>query len=146
VVPLLSSVVSSKPASGVVPRKPRKPPKFKTTHLKPESKEPFESCLELYPKTFRRWDQDLREWIDDPIERGRRLPAEQNFQTIVDEGIADPYLLYFAFYAYITEAPKPKKGYFQHLSTFFGPVAGTFLEWLARGRELQIQAAQLQEA
>lgn len=115
---------------------------IRTTALKPESKECWGFILEEFPKKGpRQWDDLKKEWFQEPISKGSLFQGEQNFQAIVDAGIATPYELYGAFHAYITEEPKVKKGFVQQLCTFFGTGKSTWTEWLERGREITKEAS-----
>ena len=115
--------------------------KVKTTELKPESVEAFQVAWEFIPKVFRKWDQETRDYVDEPVAKGSRLIAERNFQRIVDAGVATPADLCFALQAYVLEGEMPKKGFFQHVSTFYGPEKSTYLEWLERSRQVQKEMA-----
>lgn len=131
-----------RPQAAPVPRvKKEKVVKVKTTELKPESVEAFQVAWEFVPKTFRKWDQEARDYVQEPVAKGSRLIAERNFQRIVDAGVATPADLCFALQAYVLEGEMPKKGFFQHVSTFFGPEKSTYLEWLDRSRQVQKEMA-----
>jgi hypothetical protein len=115
--------------------------KLITTYLKPKSVKAFDLAWDTPPKVFRKWDQLTRDYVEEPVSKGSRLEAEKNFQAIADAGVATPADLYYAFHAYITEGSGPKEGYFQALSTFYGPVKATYLQYLDRGRELAEEVA-----
>ena len=118
------------------PKKEKKPPKVRTTALKPESVKAFEACWAAYPETFRKWVQGVQDFVDEPVAKGSKFQGELAFQALVDAGVATPKVLYCAIFAYLTEGIMPKRGFFQAVSTFFGPEKATYLEWLERGREL----------
>lgn len=120
---------------------PKKAKKVQTSALKPASMEAFEAVWATPPKVFAKWDKDAKAFLDEPVSKGSRLKAERAFQAVVDSGVCPPAELYYAFFAYITEGPGPKKGYFQAVSTFFGPEKATYLEWLDRGRQLAKEGA-----
>lgn len=125
----------------LVPKKAKKERKVVTTHLKPESVKPFQAVWDTPPKAFRFWSKETKDWADKPVHKGSRLEAEGNFQKIVDSGAASAPDLYYAFFAYITEGSGPKDGFFQAVSTFYGPEKATWLEWLDRGRALAREAS-----
>jgi hypothetical protein len=129
----------SAPASPLSGKKPRKV--VRTTWLKPESVKAFDAIWSTPPKTFRKWNAEEKVWVDEPVAKGSRLEGERAFQALVDAGVEVPRILYAAFHAYITEADGPKKGFFQAVSTFFGPKKATYLEWLDRGRQLAKESA-----
>lgn len=118
-------------------KKEKKAPKVKTTELRPESLEAFQEAWVFIPKTFRKWDQEIRDYVEEPVAKGNRLQAERNFQRVVDAGVATPMDLCYALQAYVLEGEMPKKGFFQHVSTFFGPEKSTYLEWLERSKQVQ---------
>jgi len=134
----LAPAAPAAPSSPTVKGKGRK---VQTSALKPTSAEAFEAVWSTPPKSFSKWDKDSKAFVDEPVSKGSRLKAERAFQAVVDSGICPPAELYYAFFAYITEAPGPKKGYFQAVSTFFGPEKATYLEWLDRGRQLAKESA-----
>lgn len=136
-VPLQPSA-SAAPSSA---KKERKPRKVITTHLKAPSVEAFQAAWETPPKSFRKWDKEAREYVDKPVAKGSRLEAERNFQAIVDSGASSPADLYYAFFGYTSEGDGPREGFFQALSTFYGPEKATWLQWLDRGRELAREAS-----
>lgn len=129
----------SAPAS--TPPDKKKPKRVQTTCLKPDAIEAFEAIWSTPPKTFPKWDRDTKAFLDEPVHKGSRLEAERAFQAVVDAGVDSPKILYAAFFAYITEGEGPKKGFFQAVSTFFGPKKATYLEWLDRGRQLAKESA-----
>lgn len=128
-------------AAASTPSGPKKVKKVQTSALKPASMEAFEAVWSTPPKSFPKWDKDTKAFMDEPVSKGSRLKAERAFQAVVDSGICPPAELYYAFFAYITEGPGPKKGYFQAVSTFFGPEKASYLEWLDRGRQLAKESA-----
>jgi hypothetical protein len=129
VVPLLSLDTSLK-------QKKKNVPRIKTTELKPDSVKAFEVTWNKPPKTVRQWNKDTKDYEEVPVAKGSRMKAERNFQGIVDAGVATAKELCYAFQAYCLEGEGPKKGFFQHLSTFFGPEKSTYLEWLERARQI----------
>ena len=131
----------------VFPAKKKKEKKIKTTGLKPESEKAWSAILEAFPKSHRVWDEVTKDWKDEPISKGAILPAQENFQAIVDAKAATPKELYAAFYAYTTEEPNISRGFVQNLSTFYGPKKATWLQWIDRGRELiQEQEAEREQS
>jgi|GEM_PF-5193541 len=128
----------SAPASTPSGKKPRK---IQTTALKSDSQKAFEAIWSTPPKTFSRWSAEEKTWLDEPVPKGSRMEGERAFQALVDAQVETPRVLYAAFHAYITEAEGPKKGFFQAVSTFFGPKKATYLEWLDRGRQLAKETA-----
>lgn len=132
----------SAPSVPLLKVKKEKPPKkIKTTALNPESVRAFEVAWNKPPKTFNTWSKETKSFEDIHVVKGSRMQAERNFQAIVDAGVATPADLCYAFQSYILEGEGPKKGFFQHVSTFFGPEKATYLEWLERGRELSREGA-----
>lgn len=64
------------------------------------------------------------------VVRGDRLPAEESFQTILDEGVATPEELRLAAEFYCKRHPKVLEGYVQHVRTFFSLRGGRWAESL----------------
>lgn len=114
-------------------RQSKKGPKL--TDLKPDSVTAFEATWETTPPTAMQRVQTFPgKWMDQevPVQRGSRAQAERNFQSIVDAGHATPRELYAAFYLY---TQGPRNGFYQHLSTFYGPEKATWREYLTQARE-----------
>lgn len=129
-----SPPVTCLPSGNVKKQKP--PKRIKITGLKPESVKAWEAIMDTFPKSHRVWDEVVKDWKDEPISKGAILPAQENFQAIVDAQAATPKELYATFYAYIQEEPKVAKGFVQQLATFFGPKKATWIQWIERGREM----------
>jgi hypothetical protein len=122
-------------------KKEKPPKKIKTTALKPECVAVFQTTWDSPPKTVRKVDKELNDWVNEPVAKGSRMQAERNFQGIVDSGVATADELCYAFQAYCLEGIGPKKGFFQHVSTFFGPEKATYLEWLERAKQIALEFA-----
>ena len=132
----------SAPSVPLLKVKKEKPPKkIKTTALKPECVAVFQTTWDSPPKTVRKVDKELNDWVNEPVAKGSRMQAERNFQGIVDSGVATADELCYAFQAYCLEGIGPKKGFFQHVSTFFGPEKATYLEWLERAKQIALEFA-----
>lgn len=116
-----------------------KPKKLRTTDLKAGSMEAFQAAWDSIPKTVLRWNQGQRRDIEEPVAKGSRAQAERRFQAIVDQGLATPRTLYVAFWAYLNEGEGPRKGYVQHMASFFGPDKATWREWLDRGKQIEAE-------
>lgn len=128
------------PPSPAAPAAPtRRVKRLKTTDLKPGSVDAFQAAWEAIPKTVTRWNQGQRRDLEEPVAKGSRAQAERRFQELVDQGIARPRTLYVAFWAYLNEGDGPKRGYIQHMASFFGPEKATWREWLERAREIELE-------
>ena len=120
----------------LVTKKQKPPPKVRVTALKEGSFDDFQNAWETVPPTRRVVDKTINDWVNEPIPKGSRFQAEKNFQSIVDSGHATSYELYAAFHAYIQEDAQVKKGFYQHLSTFYGPEKATWIQWMERAKQL----------
>lgn len=137
--PLAGGPPAPSAAAEAPARREGKGKRLRTTDLKPASAEAFQAAWESIPKTVTRWDQSQRRDVEEAVAKGSRAQAERRFQAIVDEGLASPRTLYVAFWAYLTEGDGPKKGYVQHMASFFGPEKATWREWIERGRAIEAE-------
>lgn len=131
----------SEPRPAPKPRKtrPKTTADITLTDLKAGSVEPFEEVWSMWPMKTRKQNRKTGEWEVVPVERGHRAPAERAFQRIVDSGAATPEMLYLCAFAYLKDGDMVKKGYVQHVSTFFGPELRTWTEFLHKARALRDQ-------
>ena len=140
--PSIDKPEEQSPSAPVVPLKAKKPKekKVRITALKPDSIEAFNEAWACIPPTRRVIDKIINDWVNEPVPKGSRFKAEENFQAIVDSGHATPYELYAAIHAYVNEDANVKKGFYQHVSTFYGPEKATWIQWMERAKQLVAEA------
>jgi len=141
----LAEIVTEMRTLGVLPQAPkprRKRPQtpVELTDLKSGSFEPFEEVWMMWPMRVSRQDEKTKQWSIVDVERGNRARAERAFQRIVDAGAATPELLYYCAFAYLKNSSLVKKGYVQHVSTFYGTELRTWSEFVEMAKKLQEEA------
>lgn len=120
-------------SEGAPPRKRNRKGGVVLTHLKPESENAFEWVWENW-KPSAVVDKATGN-VTQKVIRGDRLPAEENFQAIVDSGVATPDELRQAAWLYLETHPKVKEGFVQHVRTFFTLHNGRWAEAVRRIRK-----------